>query len=104
MYLKHVAHRKIFEFLNQINGNDDYIVAPYLSNYDTMVIKAKRSNIVFHVSDFDCVDVTNNVSYVKQWGAFMIRQMNNLGKELGNRYVNDLHDELEKATCVGPVR
>ena len=103
MYLERIPHRKIFQFLNQINGNDVYRIAPNVSNYDTTVIKSELSNIVFHISDFDCVDVTNNISYIKQWGSFMIKEMNNLGKELGNRYVNDLHDSLEQGTIVGPV-
>ena len=104
MYLKHVPHGKIFEFLNQINGNDVYRIEPSLSKYDVMIVKSKRSNVIFHISDFNCLDITNNVSHVKEWGSFMIRQMNNLERELGNRYVNDLHDDLEKETCVGPIR
>lgn len=104
MYLDRIPQRKIFQFLNQINGNDVYAIDRNHSNYTTLFVKAELSNVVFRIGDFECVDVTNNVDHIKQWGPFMINQMNNFGKELGNRYVNDLHDSLEQGTIVGPVR
>ncbi len=103
MYLQYIPHMGIVEFINQINGNDTSSIARNLSNDDIMIVKSKHNNIVFHISDFDCVDVTNGVSYLKEWCPLMIKELDKIDKRLGIRYVNDLHDYLEQGTIVGPA-
>lgn len=104
MYLKHLPIRKVFEFLSQIKEPDAPSIINYDNSKDDIVVKLELINITFHISDFDCVDTTNNVSYFKQWYTFMINTLNKIDKKLANNYINDFHDHLEQDTIYGPTK
>lgn len=104
MYLKYLTDEQIEFFINTVLESNVKTVAIITRSSDGESIKAYTGLLhTFNIGDFECKDVITNKDYIKQWYPFMIKQLDKIDKQLGNRYINDLHDYLDKNTIVGPA-
>lgn len=102
MYLKYIPRTNLFAFLNEINGLDVMRI-DCTSTADKKIIKCKLSKHIFHITDFDCVDVTSNKSYISKWRQFMVEELDKVNPKLANKYIDDFYNYVEEDTIVGPA-
>lgn len=55
----------------------------------------------YYISDYECVNLENGTSYSKDLRKFMITELDKI--ELGDVYIDCMHDYLEQDTIAGAV-
>lgn len=101
MYLKYINDRQISYFVKSITcPNANTIIVPD-ENKEFVNVFTNSLLGSFNITDFECVNIENGEIYSKKWRRFMIEQLDKCN--LGNEYIDKLHEYLEKDTIYGPV-
>lgn len=105
MYLQYIKDAQIARFLNSLDNNITNPTIKHDVADDTVIAFSNQSHSTFHISDFECIDIKSGKIYSKQFRKFMIEALDNLesNKNLGDNYIDSLHDNLEQDTICGPI-
>ncbi|MBQ3502203.1 MAG: hypothetical protein IJA72_00870 [Clostridia bacterium] len=55
----------------------------------------------YYISDYECINLENGQSYSKELRRFMIAELDKI--QLGDVYIDCMHDYLEQDTIVGAI-
>ena len=55
----------------------------------------------FYISDYECINLENGQSHSKEFRRFAIAQLDKI--QLGDTYIDCMHDYLEQDTIVGAI-
>jgi len=101
MYLTHIENTQIARFINSLNNR---ITRPVIRRDDidgSIIVYAEQVNSTFHITDFECIDIKNSQIHSKLFRKFMIEELDKIN--LGDNYIDGLHDYLEQDTVYGPI-
>jgi len=101
MYLQYLSKSKIKRFINTIDENiKDFSITPSKENQSLKVFCLDHE---FIVSDFEFNDIKTGISYSKPFRRFMIVQLDEHSKGLGDEYLDNLRKHQEKEPVYGTI-
>ena len=100
MYLKYISKGQLKKFVKAI---DPSISHGTITHNDDGSIKVFCLNHQFDINDFEFNDAKTGKCYSKQFRKFMIELLDAQSREVGDKYINSLHDYLEKDTIYGAI-
>ena len=102
MYLKFISDKQIKKFLNSIDSRViDATIRPEDAERESLIVLSNLANATFYITDYECIDIKSGKIYSKPFRKFMIEALDK--RSLGDEYINNLHDFLEKDTICGAI-
>lgn len=91
---------KIKHFIRSLNTN---INAVHLVKNIDGSVNAFTDTLdnTFYMSDFECINLENGQSYSKEFRRFALSELDKI--DIGDIYIDCMHDFLEQDTIVGAI-
>ena len=106
MYLHYITDNQIKQFLRRIDSRIiNPIIRPADAEHDSVIVFSNQTNATFYITDFECIDIKSGKIYSSEFRKFMIEVLDKCAedKNLGDKYINDLHTFLEQDTICGAI-
>ena len=94
------------QFLNHLDSKITNPTIRHDSIDESIIAFSNQSHSTFHITDWECIDIKSGKIYSKQFRRFMISTLDKIevaNKNLGDEYINSLHDFLEQDTICGAI-
>lgn len=99
MYLQYIDKAKIGKFIKSL---DKKINAYHIVSHNNFAeVFTDCLEGPFHISDFECINTETGAVHSQQWRKFMIEELDKCN--LGDEYIDILHDYLEQDTIYGAI-